>query len=201
MKNERKLIQKWNHLKREIRLHPLLAYRLGIHINDLQKYFETTPPDAEILRIEKVIFEDRAYKTLRIRDELKKLIGYREVPNFASRIGISDTKLRAIMEGKDMSPSYEIINKIEIYLHAITGFTISIENNNSETYIDQELDRLSNQTVDIGLALISYKRDIKELRKPRELFYADNKIMTTAGLLIEKLENLKETFIDNPDLK
>lgn len=87
------------------------------------------PELAEINRIYKAIQEDRTIKTLRIKEGLSKIVGYRESQEFAKKSGVSGTSIKEILDEKKTMAGYDIINKLELFLHTVlTDFELSIEN-------------------------------------------------------------------------
>ena len=105
MAKEKSLINKWSHLKSEIKRRPILGLKLGLSAETLHHYYYHTPSDDEILRVEAALYQDRAEKTRRIRDELSKVVGHIESVKISQKLDISDSKSRDIMEGKDLTPS------------------------------------------------------------------------------------------------
>lgn len=155
MAKEKSLINKWSHLKSEIRKRPVLGLKLGLTAEALHHYYYHTPPDEEILRIENVLYKDRAEKTRRIKENLSKVVGYRKAVKISKKIGISDSKLRDIMEGKDQTPSYDIIAKIEFFLFMVFDIPVSLENEElKNTYLDTLVDDLSSKINTIGVSLL-----------------------------------------------
>jgi len=166
MAKEKSLINKWSHLKSEIKRRPVLGLKLGLSAEMLHHYYYHTPPDEEILRIEAMLYQDRAEKTKKIRDDLSKVIGYREAAKISKKIGISDSKLRDIMEGKDLTPSYDIIAKIEFFLFMIFDIPVSFENEEfKSTYLETLVDNLSSKVNSIGVSLLRCSEMMTFLKK------------------------------------
>ena len=185
------LTNKWSHLKSEIKLRPMLAYRIGIPIDKLQYYLYSTPSEEEILRIEKIIFNDRAEKTIKIRNALSKIVGYRETVEFSEKIGISDSKLRDIIQEKDKTPSYDIINRIEVFLNAVSDFEISIENLiYAEYFIENEFESLAGKIHKVGENLLINTYEIKNLYRNAKKKY-DNVLVEEKNKLEQKIKMLK----------
>jgi hypothetical protein len=166
MAKEKSLINKWSHLKSEIKRRPILGLKLGLSAETLHHYYYHTPPDDEILRVEAALYQDRAEKTRRIRDELSKVVGHREAVKISQKIGISDSKLRDSMGGKDLTPSYDIIAKIEFFLFMIFGFDVSLENEEFKSaYLDTLVDNLSSKVNSIGVSLLRCSENMAFLKK------------------------------------
>ena len=166
MAKEKSLINKWSHLKSEIKRRPILGLKLGLSAETLHHYYYHTPADAEILRIEALLYQDRAEKTKRIKDDLSKVVGYREAARISQKIGISDSKLRDIMEGKDLTPSYDIIAKIEFFLFMIFDIPVSFENEEfKNTYLETLVDNLSSKVNSIGVSLLRCSEMMAFLKK------------------------------------
>lgn len=83
--NEKQIKTRWVGIKRQIKDRPLLAYRVGIPLDNWDKYMHSTPPFNEVNRIYFEIQEDRKGKTLRIKDALSKIVGYRESKEFSRK--------------------------------------------------------------------------------------------------------------------
>jgi len=166
MEKEKSLINKWSHLKSEIKRRPVLAIKLGLSSEQLHHYYYHTPPNDEILRIEKELYKDRAEKTERIRAELSKVVGYREAAQISKKIGISDSKLRDIIEGKDLTPSYDIISKVEFFLYMLFDFRVSLENEEfKNNYLDTMVDNLSAKVNSIGVSLLRCSENMNFLKR------------------------------------
>ncbi len=127
--NEKQVKQKWTDIKKIIKERQLLAYRVGINLDDWDKYMKSTPSAIEIDRIYNEIQLDRKNKTARIKEGLSKIVGYREAKEFSRKSGVSDTSIRQIIEGKKIMAGYDIINKLELFLNRVMPeFDVSIEN-------------------------------------------------------------------------
>jgi len=126
---DKQLKSRWSDIKKQIKERQLLAYRVGIPLDEWDKYMHSTPPTDEINRIYNAIHEDRRTKTLRIKEGLSKIVGYRESKEFSRKAGVSDTSIREIIEGKKEMAGYDVINRLEIFLNVILpDFDLSIEN-------------------------------------------------------------------------
>ena len=134
---------RWTDIKKLIKQRPLLAYRVGIPLENWDTYMHSIPCTSEINRIYYAIQEDRKTKTLRLQQSLSKIVGYRESKEFSKKSGVSDTSIREIIEGKKTMVGYEVINKLELFLSAILpDFEVSIENpltikNYSQDYLGE----------------------------------------------------------------
>lgn len=60
------------------------------------------PPEHEINRIYEAIQQDRINKTTRIKEALSKIVEYRESVVYSKKIGISNSYIREILEGKKL---------------------------------------------------------------------------------------------------
>lgn len=126
---EKQLRTRWGDVKKQIRDRPLLAYRVGIPLDKWDEYMHSVPSENEINRIYNEIQNDRIRKTLRLKDGLSQIVGYRESKEYARKSGVSDTSIRDIVEGKKEMAGYDVINRLEIFMHAIMPeFEISLEN-------------------------------------------------------------------------
>lgn len=147
---DRQIKNRWSDIKREIKNRPLLAYRVGIPLDQWNEYIHSIPNREEVNRIYDEIKEDRKQKTKRIREKLGEVIGYREANIYAQKMGISSTTIKNIIENKSPSPSYDMINRIEIFLNAIDEtFEVSLENSISfkeyvQNLINQEMKSINN---------------------------------------------------------
>ena len=164
-KNERKhLTNKWNHLKRQIKKRQLLLYKSQIPIDLINDYLLGTPSNDEILRIEKIIIEDRKDKTLRIRNGLQKFVGHLRSPQVSKNIGVSDTTIREIWTGKKVAATYDIIDKIELYLNKNFNFELSIENNLTvKEFLNEETDKIIEKINSISDTLVRIPKSIKKI--------------------------------------
>lgn len=127
---DKQINTRWGDVKKILRKRQLLAYRLGIPLNKFNEYmYHKVPPRTEVIRIYEAIKTDRREKTNRLKENLKKMVGYRENNIIAKKIGISDTTLRQILTNKNEMAGYDIIDKVELYIKAVNpDFEISIEN-------------------------------------------------------------------------
>lgn len=126
---EKQLKTRWIDIKKQIKERQLLAYRVGIPLDKWDAYMHSLPDADEINRIYNAIQEDRKTKTHRVKEELSKLVGYREARHFSKKIGVSDASIRDIIEGKKEMAGYELINKLELFLNRVMPeFEPSIEN-------------------------------------------------------------------------
>ncbi len=126
---DKQLKTRWVDVKKQIGERQLLAYRVGIPLDKWDTYMHSTPPADEINRIYFAIQDDRKSKTLRIKNGLSSIVGYRESVEFSKKSGVSDTSIRDIIEGKKEMAGYDIINRLELFLSAVlTDFEPSLEN-------------------------------------------------------------------------
>jgi transcriptional regulator with XRE-family HTH domain len=172
MDKERKsMINKWSHLKRQIRDRQLLAYIIGISAKDINTYMCSSPPNEEIKRIEEIILNDRKEKTERIKKELSKIIGYRESVEMSKRIGVSDTLIRNIMSEEEKFPSYEVIDKIELFINALKPeFELSLENTLTiSKHVNNEVDEIIMDIYRVYDGLVRFSVDLKIKSKKMKL--------------------------------
>lgn len=161
--NRKYLTNKWSHLKQQIKDRQLLAYIVKIPLEELNSYIYGTPSNEEILRIEKLIAKDRREKTARIRKELQNIVGYREAVQFATKAGTNSTTIREIISGKKDAVGYDTIDKLELYLNAVTGFELSFENSlKPKEFLKEEVDKILDKICSISENLI---RQIPSIRK------------------------------------
>lgn len=154
---------RWAILKKQLADRPLLPFMLGMTIEECRKYSHSTPPSNYIDKINTAIEEDRKAKTLRIKNELGKIVGYRESCIYAKRFNISDTTMRKIIEGEKTMISYDVIDKMEIWLNFITGMTLSIENPlTPQRYIKAEFDKIDKTLNKVALSLLQYPRIFRD---------------------------------------
>ena len=126
---------------------------------ECRKYSHNSPPSDYIDKIDAAINEDRKAKTLRIKNELGKIVGYRETCIYAEKFNISDTTMRKIIEGKKEMVSYDVIDKMEIWLNCITGMPLSMENPlTPQRYIKNEFDKIDKTLNEIAINLLQYPR-------------------------------------------
>ena len=126
---EKQLKQRWVDIKKQINQRQLLAYRVGIALDDWDKYMYSIPSANEINRIYEEIQNDRTKKTLRIKEGLSKIVGYRESNEFSRKSGVSSTSIKQIIEEKKEMAGYDIIDRLELFLNRIIpDFEMSIEN-------------------------------------------------------------------------
>jgi transcriptional regulator with XRE-family HTH domain len=126
---EKQIKTRWVDVKKQISERQLLAYRVGIPIDKWDSYMHSTPSKDEVNRIYFAIQDDRKNKTLRVKNGLSSIVGYRESVEFSKKSGVSDTYIRDIIEGKKEMAGYDIINRLEIFLSAIIpDFEPSLEN-------------------------------------------------------------------------
>lgn len=126
---ERQIKTRWTDIKKQIKSRPLLAYRINIPLDKWDEYMKSTPERNEVNRIYDAIQEDRIQKTARLKEELSKMVGYRESKEFSRKSGVSDTSIREIVEGKKEKAGYDIINRLELFVSRLNQeFEPSIEN-------------------------------------------------------------------------
>lgn len=209
----KKITNKWSDLKKQIKSRPLLAYIVGIPIDQYNEYIHTTPENEEVLRIEQIILQDRKIKTERIKQALQQLVGYRETVQAAYKIGISDTTIRNILSGVKKGAGYDVINRLEIYLNAVSDFELSIENNLSPAdFLINETNAVSDTLRNISIRLSDMHWDITKMARTKKLpergaFFETKPYRPTDTLrseierlqkITERLDILIDTYI-NPN--
>ncbi|MBB4807407.1 hypothetical protein HNP38_002711 [Chryseobacterium defluvii] len=199
--SQKQLKTRWADIKKQIKERQLLAYRVGIPLDKWDEYIHSTPPESEINRIYFAIQEDRKSKALRIKEELSKIVGYREAKEYSKKSGVSDTVIREVIEGKKEMAGYDIINRLELFLSVIvSGFELSIENPlNVKSYTYEQIGEITSDIDKIAESLKYYCYKLTELSRKMEKDkdWNGNEIEPTYSLerSIERLSELK-THID-----
>lgn len=195
--NEKQIKTRWVDIKKQIRERQLLAYRVGISLDDWDKYMYSTPNVDEINRIYLAIQEDRKTKTLRIKEALSKIVGYREANEFSQKSGISSASIRDIIESKKDMAGYDIINRLELFLHVtMPDFELSIENPLSvKNYTQEHIGELASEINRIADNLKQYCFSLTEMgrRMEKEKNWKGEEIEPADNLVysIERLSELK----------
>ncbi|EPK3462896.1 hypothetical protein KG266_002425 [Elizabethkingia anophelis] len=188
---------RWTDIKRQIKERQLLAYRVGIPLDKWDEYMHSIPSNDEINRIYFAIQDDRKNKTTRIKEELSKIVGYREAKQFSKKSGVSDASIKDIIEGKKEMAGYDIINKLELFLHVtIPNFELSIENPLSvKSYTYEHIAELASDISKVSDSLKYYCFKLTEnaRKMEKEKDWRGNDIEPTYGIdrCIEKLSDLK----------
>ena len=206
---DKQLKIRWSDIKKQIKERPLLAYRVSIPLDEWDKYMHSNPSADEINRIYYAIQEDRKNKTLRIKEGLSEIVGYRESKQFSRKAGVSDTSIREILEGKKDMAGYDVINRLEIFLHVIMpDFELSIENPlNVKSFTAEAISEIASKINHVADNLKSHCFKLTELAKKqeKEKDWAGKNIDASYFLKfdIESLTELKnqidliwETYID-----
>lgn len=162
---------RWTDIKKQINERQLLAYRIGIALEQWDTYMYSIPSDSEVNRIYLAIQEDRTAKTLRIKNGLSKIVGYRESVLFARKSGVSDSYIRNIIEGKNIMACYDIINKLELFLNnVLPDFELSIENPLTlKSYSQDYLGEIANEVNKVAENLRHYCFKLSEMARKQEL--------------------------------
>lgn len=195
--NEKQIKTRWVDIKKQIKERQLLAYRVGISLDNWDTYMYSTPNVDEINRIYLAIQEDRKAKTLRIKEALSKIVGYREANEFSQKSGISSASIRDIIEGKKGMAGYDIINRLELFLHVtMPDFELSIENPLSvKNYTQEHLGELASEINRIADNLKQYCFRLTEMgrRMEKEKNWKGEEIEPADNLFysIERLSELK----------
>ena len=206
---EKQYKTRWIDIKKEIKARPLLAYLTGITIKQWNEYLYTLPPHREIDRIYDAIREDRAAKTKRVRAELEKMVGYREAKQYAKKTGVSDTSIRGIIEGKKIAAGFDLIDRLEVFIHAVNpGFELSLENPLSpEKVVRDDFDEIISSIRNISNRLMRESMELGEVAKkmsPNVNFF-DQIVHPSRGLemaindlaeLKEKIDLIYSTYIE-----
>lgn len=195
---EKQIKTRWVDVKKQIKERPLLAYRVGIPLENWDKYMHSTPSTDEVNRIYFEIQEDRRRKTLRIKEDLSKIVGYRESKEFSRKSGVSDTVIRDIIEGKKDMAGYDVINRLELFLHVtVTDFELSLENPLSiKRYTHEYIGEIASQINNAGDRLKQYCFKLSEMSRKMEndKDWHGNEVGPTDTLedIIGRLSDLKE---------
>ena len=195
---EKQYKTRWIDIKKEIKARPLLAYLTGITIRQWNEYVHDLPPHQEIDRIYNAIREDRVVKTQRIRSELEKMVGYREAKQYANKTGVSDTSIRDIIEGKKTAAGFDLIDRIEVFIHAFNpAFELSLENPLSpEKVVREDFDEVISSIRNISNRLMRESMELAEVAKKMRanVNFLDQIVHPTRGLemAINDLSELKE---------
>lgn len=189
---------RWTDIKKQINARQLLAYRVSIPVEKWDEYMHSTPSEDEINRIYEAIQEDRINKTARVKEALSKIVGYRESVVYSKKIGISDSYIREILEGKKVKAGYEIIDKIELFLNTILpDFEMSIENPLTlKSFTQDYANNITNDINKVVENLKDYRFNLAQMFTKRETatdWKGDNISVTRSiEYSIERLTNIKE---------
>ncbi len=194
------LRNKWSHLKRQLAQRQLLFYKAEIPVDLINEYLSKTPSNNEILRIEQIIIKDRKEKTANVRSGLQKFVSHIKSPQLSRNIGISDTSVRDIWTGKKDVASYDIIDKLELYLNSNHDFALSVENQLSvRKFLDDEVDKIISRIHSVSDKLTYVPKEIKEVVKNGHYKYqlfGDFQKRYYSTTPIEQLNQLREN-LDN----
>lgn len=206
---EKQIKTRWIDIKKQIKERPLLAYRVGIPLADWDEYMYSTPSSSEINRIYFAIQEDRKVKTLRIKEALSQLVGYREAKEFSRKSGVSDSYIRDIIEGKKDMAGYDIINRLELFLHVtVPDFEVSIENplnvkNYTYEYIGEITSQISHLADNLKYFCFKLTELSRKMEKDKDWNGNDIEPTFLMDSTVKKLSELKEqidsywkTYID-----
>lgn len=162
---------RWTDIKKQINERQLLAYRVGIALEKWDQYMHSIPNDDEVNRIFLAIQEDRKSKTLRIKQGLSKIVGYRESVEFSRKSGVSDASIRDIIEGKKIMAGYDIINRLELFLNQVLpDFELSIENPLTlKSYSQDYLGEIATEVNRVAENLRHYCFKLSEMARKQEL--------------------------------
>ncbi len=147
----------WKDIKLSMQARPVLFYIIGVPVEQLNTFLLKPPTPEEVERIRAIIAKDREEKTIRIKDYLSRVVEYREVKHTADKIGISSTSLKNIIEGKTPRATYEMIDKIELFLSTIDGLGFEVSLGNQLTvqeHLTKEIQPITQSINHISLSLI-----------------------------------------------
>ncbi|MCT4622955.1 MAG: hypothetical protein N4A46_04970 [Schleiferiaceae bacterium] len=167
---EKQIKTRWADIKKLIKSRPLLAYRVNIPMKSWDKYMHSIPEAAEVNRIYIAIQEDRKQKTSRLKEELSKMVGYRESKEFSRKSGVSDTSIRNIIEGKKDKAGYDIINRLELFVSRLNpDFEMSLENPlDIKTHTQDQFGEFSSKVNNIADSLKQYCYRLTEIARKLE---------------------------------
>lgn len=203
---EQQIKNRWYDIKKEIKNRPLLAYYTEIPLDKWNEYLHSIPERNEVNRIYKKIKEDRKNKAERVKTKLSQIIGYREANTYAKKMGISSTTIKNLLEGKSSNlPSYEMIDKLEIFINAIDEtFEVSLENTISfKEYIRNLIDKEVKNINNIANNLNSRGYELFDMLGNIKVDYRGNEIHPTTFLetsiknlceVKEKLDIIYDTY-------
>lgn len=195
---EKQIKTRWIDIKKQIKERPLLAYRVNIPLDDWDKYMYSTPSSSEVNRIYFAIQEDRKVKTLRIKKALSQLVGYREAKEFSRKSGVSDSYIRDIIEGKKDMAGYDIINRLELFLHVtMPDFEVSIENplnvkNYTYEYIGEIVSQINRIADNLKYDCFKLTELSRKMEKDKDWKGEDIEPTFLLDSNIKKLSELKE---------
>jgi transcriptional regulator with XRE-family HTH domain len=193
--SEKQIKTRWVDVKKQIHERQLLAYRVGISLEEWDTYMYSTPTSDEINRIYLAIQEDRKNKTARIKEGLSKIVGYRESKDFSRKSGVSDTSIRDIIEGKKTMAGYDIINKLELFLNRVlTDFELSIENPLTlKSYSQDYISDIASDINRVADGLKQYCFKLTEMARKQELETSwDGKKINASTHIEYSINNLTE---------
>lgn len=195
---EKQIKTRWTDIKKQINARQLLAYRVSIPVEKWDEYMHSVPPENEINRIYEAIQTDRLNKTKRVKEALAKIVGYRESALYSKKIGVSDSSIREIIEGKKEKAGYELLDKLELFLNTILpDFEMSIENpltikNFSQDYtneIAQDLTRIIDNLKDYRFELTQM---VLKRETPTDWSGKKMQVTNTIQNSIDRLQEMKE---------
>ncbi|MBU3660381.1 MAG: hypothetical protein FGM14_10950 [Flavobacteriales bacterium] len=194
--NEKQIKNRWVEIKKQINERQLLAYRVGIPLEEWDKYMYSLPETEEINRIYYAIQEDRTIKTSRIKQGLSQIVGYREAKEFSRKSGVSDTAIRDIIEGKKIMAGYDIINRLELFLNTVLDdFQLSIENPLTvKSYSRDYLGEISSDINKIANRLQYYCYQLSEMARTQktDIDYFTQQNLAPSKNLHRHIEELTE---------
>ena len=194
---QKQINTRWGDVKKQINERQLLAYRVGISLDDWDDYMHSVPDASEVNRIYDEIKLDRKKKTSRIKEALSKIVGYRESNDFAKKSGVSGTSIKQILDGKKEMAGYDIINRLELFLNRVMpDFELSIENPlNARLYTKEHLGDIASKINETADRIKHYCFDLTRMAQKLEPVkdWQGNEVGATESLKwsIKRLEDLK----------
>ena len=195
---DKQIKTRWIDIKKTIKSRPLLAYRVGIPLDEWDKYMYSTPEKEEVNRVYDAIHYDRKEKTKRLRTELSKMVGYRESKEFSRKSGVSDTYIRDIIEGKKDKVGYDIINRLELFVSRLNpDFELSLENSlDIKSHSRDQFSEYASEIDSVADNLKRYCFKLSEIarKQEKETDWMGNAEEPSAHLEhnIQRLQKLKE---------
>lgn len=194
------LVSATKEVKEAIKTRPLLLYILGVPVEQVNNFLSKKLSEEEVYGYREKILNDRIEKTANVRKYLQRVVNYRECVNIAKKIRLSDTYLRNIIEGKNLKASYDMLDKIELFLSNIEylNFEPSIGNQLTiQDFLLKEVGSVTNKLEQISKHLSYLSNDITSVArygKDIQYTYTEDKLPT-----LKKLESLKKALEECTD--
>ncbi len=205
---------KWFRLKGEIIKRPFLAYTIGLNQEDINFLFSDNLPSKDKLNyIDKELLRTKEEKVERLRPSLTKFVGHRGSAIFGEKVGVDGMTIKYIIDDRSPKvPSFDLISRIEIFLHYATGYEVSLENQSDlVNYVSNKVDLLKMDTCKVADDLIGLNHNfdvLKLMDKKQRKSYGStpsedwrlNQLRGTLGASINKLVDIQSSIkilIDN----